>query len=514
MNHIPIGLVRGILALLLTITTPLASALAVCDGVVAIPTNPPSLNVRSAAGLSGPLLGSVPNGTQGRLEGVNTTAIDGYLWWQVHWMNGLVGWSASMDLSPVEHYMEEIPPPGLVYIEDIIPGWCHLPWSQTTVNPKSTIKRSGTYGIKTTTAAQWGRLYLKTNGKSLSGINSLYFSIRSDSGSGANVWVALQKADGTAYGVYKSIAEYVPGGTMIPGAWYDVRIPRADLGVTQSNTVYGVVFQNLEPATFYADDIALETASGSTKWNPAPTVTGVSVTCTPATITVNQATPCSALVSGTGNISNLVTWSANTGAMNTSGLFAAPQSPTTATITATSVSDPSKSGSTTVNVVQASQAGAIVYSETIGWGWDVGTWSGLTTNPASPIAYRGTNAIEMKTVGQYRRLPLITEPAFRFNTAGYQALSFAINIGAYENEDLYVGLLDAGGSIISYQNIKTYAENSVLNSYQWKHIRIPLTALGAANTIVSGVEIQSINSTTVHVDEVAFEPNGTNGGCQ
>jgi hypothetical protein len=87
-------------------------------------------------------------------------------------------------------------------------------------------------------------------------------------------------------------------------------------------------------------------------------------------------------------------------------------------------------------------------------------------------------------------------------------------IGAYENEDLYVGLLDAGGSIISYQNIKTYAENSALNSYQWKHIRIPLTALGAANTIVSGVEIQSINSATVHVDEVAFEPNGTNGGCQ
>ncbi|MDO8572145.1 MAG: hypothetical protein Q7S11_00045, partial [bacterium] len=183
------------------------------------------------------------------------------------------------------------------------------------------------------------------------------------------------------------------------------------------------------------------------------------------------------------------------------------------------VQDASKSSTTYVTVTaplppQASQAGSIVYSETIGWGWDVGTWPNVIVNPASPNAYRGDNGIEMQTTAQWGRVQLLAESNFKFNTTGYESLSFAINIGANEEEDLYVGLLNVSGGVLQYQNIRNYAENGTLNSYQWKHIRIPLSALSGLNTDVYGVEIQSTNPTTLYFDEVQFELNGTNGGCQ
>jgi hypothetical protein len=425
MNHIPIGIVRGILALLLTITTPLVSALAVCDGVIAFVPGQ-NVSIRSSASTSAPIIGSISYNARGRVVEGPINAND-HTWWRVYWMENVTGWTAQRHIPTNELYYTNLPVPNMAYGDDILPGWCHQPWSGTTVTPQSTIERVGAFSIRTETTQQYGRLYLKTNEKSLSGINSLRFSIRNSSAHPHNHYVTFKRADGSAYR-YQPIALYAQQtGSLLESVWYDVRIPIADLGVTQSSTVYGIEIQSAEPSTFFVDDVALDTVSGSTLWTGSNTVTGVTVSCTPSTITVNQATPCTATVYGTGTFNTGVTWSTNTGAMNASGLFAAPQSPTTATITATSVSDPSKSGSTTVNVVQASQAGAIVYSETIGWGWDVGAWSGLTTNPASPIAYRGTNAIEMKTVGQYRRLPLITESAFRFNTAGYQAISFAIN---------------------------------------------------------------------------------------
>lgn len=84
----------------------------------------------------------------------------------------------------------------------------------------------------------------------------------------------------------------------------------------------------------------------------APTITSVSVTCSPAIVTSNQTSSCSANVSGTGNFSLAVTWSASSGSINASGLFTSPpvSGTTSVTITATSTQDQTKSGSTTVTV--------------------------------------------------------------------------------------------------------------------------------------------------------------------
>jgi hypothetical protein len=82
------------------------------------------------------------------------------------------------------------------------------------------------------------------------------------------------------------------------------------------------------------------------------TVTSVTVSCSPSTITSGQTSQCTATVTGTGNFSSNVTWTASAGTISTSGLFTGPQTDVTllATITATSTQNTSISGTANVTV--------------------------------------------------------------------------------------------------------------------------------------------------------------------
>jgi len=81
----------------------------------------------------------------------------------------------------------------------------------------------------------------------------------------------------------------------------------------------------------------------------SPTITSVSIACTPASILTGQTSQCSATVSGTGAYSTAVTWSATDGTINSAGVFT-PAASGTATIAATSTQDSTKSGTTSVTV--------------------------------------------------------------------------------------------------------------------------------------------------------------------
>jgi hypothetical protein len=81
-----------------------------------------------------------------------------------------------------------------------------------------------------------------------------------------------------------------------------------------------------------------------------PTITSVTVTCTPTSVQTGQTSQCSATVSGTGSYTSAVNWSATGGAVTTAGVFT-PSTSGTATITATSAQDATKSGSASVTVV-------------------------------------------------------------------------------------------------------------------------------------------------------------------
>ena len=83
---------------------------------------------------------------------------------------------------------------------------------------------------------------------------------------------------------------------------------------------------------------------------PPPSVSSITVTCTPSTIVAGGTSQCAATVQGAGNYSNAVTWSATSGTISTNGLFTAPAAAATVTITATSTQDTSISGKASITV--------------------------------------------------------------------------------------------------------------------------------------------------------------------
>lgn len=145
---------------------------------------------------------------------------------------------------------------------------------------------------------------------------------------------------------------------------------------------------------------------------PSPSVSSVSVTCNPATIAGGGTSQCNSVVQGTGNFSSSVTWSASVGTISPAGLFTAPSSAATATITATSTQNSAVFGKSavtvqvassssvtsvsvscsplTVNTGQTSQCSATVqgtgsFSPSVTWSASAGAISpsGLFTAPAS-----------------------------------------------------------------------------------------------------------------------------------
>lgn len=93
--------------------------------------------------------------------------------------------------------------------------------------------------------------------------------------------------------------------------------------------------------------------AGSPMLPPTSSISSVSASCMPATTPPSGTSQCSATVQGMGSFNSAVSWTASAGTINSSGLLAAPASPGTVTVTATSVQDSSKSGTATVSVQAA-----------------------------------------------------------------------------------------------------------------------------------------------------------------
>ena len=80
------------------------------------------------------------------------------------------------------------------------------------------------------------------------------------------------------------------------------------------------------------------------------TISGVTVSCTVASIHNNGTDNCSATVTGTGNFDQSVTWSTTSGTIDAIGKLTAPASGTSTTVTATSKMDSSETGSLTITL--------------------------------------------------------------------------------------------------------------------------------------------------------------------
>lgn len=90
--------------------------------------------------------------------------------------------------------------------------------------------------------------------------------------------------------------------------------------------------------------------SSGTVQPPSANITSVTVACSPTSIPVTQSATCASTVFGTGSFNSSVTWSVNpssAGTITGSGIFT-PSAVGIATITATSLQDSSKSGSSAI----------------------------------------------------------------------------------------------------------------------------------------------------------------------
>jgi len=92
-----------------------------------------------------------------------------------------------------------------------------------------------------------------------------------------------------------------------------------------------------------------------------PTITSIVVSCSPTSINTNQTSTCTSRVSGTGNYSFGVTWTATGGKITTGGVFT-PSTTAIATITATSTQDSTKSGSASVTVTASPSIASVTVS--------------------------------------------------------------------------------------------------------------------------------------------------------
>ena len=97
---------------------------------------------------------------------------------------------------------------------------------------------------------------------------------------------------------------------------------------------------------------------GSNNNNGSSSITSVTVSCNPTTLTPNQTSQCTASVTGTGNYSSAVSWTVSAGSITSAGVFTAPGTDATlmVTITAASTQDSSKFGSAVVTVNPTSSA--------------------------------------------------------------------------------------------------------------------------------------------------------------
>ncbi|HJV22389.1 MAG TPA: kelch repeat-containing protein [Holophagaceae bacterium] len=142
-------------------------------------------------------------------------------------------------------------------------------------------------------------------------------------------------------------------------------------GGTTSATV-GTTTGGSDISSNAASGVAIPVQAGgfttaTTYWlrtrNAVGATADTSVTLTPQTVAVAALSPASPSLTAnttqtftttvTGGATNAVTWSASAGTITSGGLFTAPTTAQSVTVTATSVDDPSKSASTTVTVTAA-----------------------------------------------------------------------------------------------------------------------------------------------------------------
>ncbi len=154
------------------------------------------------------------------------------------------------------------------------------------------------------------------------------------------------------------------------------------------------------------------TANATVTIMPAPAP--ISVSISPANVTLQAGVSQQFTATLTNTPNTAVTWSATTGSISSSGLYTAPTvaANTIATVTATSVADPSKSASATVSITAAPPAVAVFISPT-----SATVSSGGTQQFTATVSNTTNTAVTWSaTAGSVSSAGLYTAPPVTANT--------------------------------------------------------------------------------------------------
>jgi hypothetical protein len=133
------------------------------------------------------------------------------------------------------------------------------------------------------------------------------------------------------------------GETLTIAAQSSVMPPSVQTGFTKAASIITVAFAG--GWTIQLDDLVYGPAVA-----PAPTITGVTVACSPAAVLFGGTSNCTATVTGTGAFSKAVNWSVSDGVITPAGVFTAAFTEGSIGIMATSQQDATKVGLASVAV--------------------------------------------------------------------------------------------------------------------------------------------------------------------
>jgi len=158
-----------------------------------------------------------------------------------------------------------------IYDDALAAGWQNWSWGSTINLAATNPVQAGARSIGVTYNAGWAGLFLHhDSGVSLAGKSTLNFAIHG--GSGGNQSIQIHAED-TAAKPSVLLNQYVTGGAVAAGAWREVSIPLADLGLSTASLT-GIVLQdasNGSQGTFYVDSMRLTGAGATPTPGPTPT---------------------------------------------------------------------------------------------------------------------------------------------------------------------------------------------------------------------------------------------------
>jgi len=144
---------------------------------------------------------------------------------------------------------------------------------------------------------------------------------------------------------------------------------------------------------------------------------------------------------------------------------------------------------------------ATVFGNALGIGWYDDSWG------VSYVTVDGYLEVSFDALGELR---FSTDT---FDTTGYNVLSLWIRpTDFYEPLYVHVHYADDSFSWDYHVPIVHYTADDALYAHTWQPVRIPLSDLGAENTIITGITFKHDQAVQVGLDDIRFETYTDNDG--